>query len=414
MAARLLILADDFTGALDTGVRLARAGVPTQVATLRGGGRRLPGCESPALVIDMESRHVSPAEAARRVHGLARSGMSQGVRFFYKKTDSTLRGNIGAELSALLSATGEDRLFFVPALPTAGRTTVNGVALVNGIPLHRTDFAADPLDPVTESEVSAIIGRQSRVVVENVSRGSELPVREDAAKRILVFDAETDVDLEEIGRRMKPHGVPRAIAGCSGFASILPELLDLPRAPLAPVRLAPPMLAVCGSLNEVSRGQVRHAEHSGIPSHFLDPRFVGMGAKRRTFRRDLALRIASALTSTGAAILTTQTSGAGYAAFKGSSGRSGRAVAGAVAGVVREVMSFARPSTLVLFGGDTAFGIVDALGIEGFQPVREISQGVVVSRARQGGRDLFLVTKAGGFGEADILVRIRDTLGREL
>jgi uncharacterized protein YgbK (DUF1537 family) len=174
------------------------------------------------------------------------------------------------------------------------------------------------------------------------------------------------------------------------------------------------MLAVCGSLNEVSRAQVRHAEHSGIPSHFLDPRFIGTGARRRTFGHDLALRIASSLTSTGAAILTTQASEAGCAACQESSGRSGRAVAGAVGGVVREVMSLARPSTLVLFGGDTAFGVVDALGIGGFQPVREISQGVVVSSARQGGRDLFLVTKAGGFGEADVLVRIREMLSREL
>jgi uncharacterized protein YgbK (DUF1537 family) len=76
-------------------------------------------------------------------------------------------------------------------------------------------------------------------------------------------------------------------------------------------------------------------------------------------------------------------------------------------------MSLVRPSTLVVFGGDTAFGVADALGIGNFQPVREISQGVVISRAEQAGMDLHLVTKAGGFGAPDILTKIRDTLGRE-
>jgi uncharacterized protein YgbK (DUF1537 family) len=72
-----------------------------------------------------------------------------------------------------------------------------------------------------------------------------------------------------------------------------------------------------------------------------------------------------------------------------------------------------RPSTLVLFGGDTAFSVVDALGIRSARPVREISQGVVVSRAEQAGKEIGLVTKAGGFGPPDILLRIRETLGKE-
>jgi D-threonate/D-erythronate kinase len=76
-------------------------------------------------------------------------------------------------------------------------------------------------------------------------------------------------------------------------------------------------------------------------------------------------------------------------------------------------MSLARPSTLVLFGGDTAFGVVQALGIGSFLPVRELTQGVVVSRAEQDGRELHLVTKAGAFGAPDILMRIREILDKE-
>jgi 4-hydroxythreonine-4-phosphate dehydrogenase len=85
-----------------------------------------------------------------------------------------------------------------------------------------------------------------------------------------------------------------------------------------------------------------------------------------------------------------------------------------VGALVREVLSLVQLSTLVIFGGDTAMGVVDALGIRSFFPVRELSQGVVVSRAELDGRDLRLVTKAGGFGAPDVLARIRDAFHKEL
>jgi uncharacterized protein YgbK (DUF1537 family) len=227
-----------------------------------------------------------------------------------------------------------------------------------------------------------------------------------------VFDAETDADLEDIGRRIKSAARPRATAGCSGFASVLPQLLDLPRAPVPAVCLASPTLVVCGSLHEVSLAQIRHAEENGFPSHVLDAASL-RGRRRGAARRALAERIAGDLRSTNAAIVKTAAPAKDRAARPESQEQSARTVSRAVGGFVREVMSLMRPSTLVVFGGDTAFGIVEALGIRTFHPVREISQGVVVSRAEHGGQDLHLVTKAGGFGAPDILSRIRDTLGKE-
>ena len=39
------------------------------------------------------------------------------MKFFYKKTDSTLRGNIGSEIAALMDACKMERLPFIPAYP---------------------------------------------------------------------------------------------------------------------------------------------------------------------------------------------------------------------------------------------------------------------------------------------------------
>ena len=53
----------------------------------------------------------------------------------YKKTDSLLRGNIGAELRALCDAAGSGPLVFAPAYPTGGRTTIDGIHRLEGIPV---------------------------------------------------------------------------------------------------------------------------------------------------------------------------------------------------------------------------------------------------------------------------------------
>lgn len=402
MAAHLLILADDFTGALDTGVRLAAAGVATLVSLPRKGGGPVPPCGDPVLVLDTESRHADPDTAARVVRDLVRSAREEGTAFFYKKTDSTLRGNVGAELAAMLSASGAHRLFFVPALPAAGRTTAGGIALLDGIPLHRTSFAGDPLDPVTESSVPRIIGRQTASAVAVVPRGSAIPPQAGSGRGILVFDAETDADLEEIGGRIRSAGDCRATAGCSGFASVLPWLLDLPRAAVPAARLAPPVLVVCGSLHEASLRQIRLAESRGVASWPL----AGAGPH-------MARDVAESLARRGAAIVKTADAGDAPTGRRTSGAPPDLAVAQAVGALVRDVMGRTFPSTLVLFGGDTAHGVVDALGIGSFRPVREFAQGVAVSHADHAGRRLHLVTKAGGFGGPDLLSQILESAGKE-
>ena len=129
----LLILADDFTGALDTGVQFAACGIPTRVVV--GEQVDFAANDAAVLVVDTETRHLSAAEAYAVIAKLTREAMSAGVFSIYKKTDSALRGNIGAELSALLKTSGERRLPFLPAFPQIDRVTRDGVHYISGVPV---------------------------------------------------------------------------------------------------------------------------------------------------------------------------------------------------------------------------------------------------------------------------------------
>ncbi|MBA3439624.1 MAG: four-carbon acid sugar kinase family protein, partial [Pyrinomonadaceae bacterium] len=103
---KLLIIADDLTGANDTGVQFAKKGIPVFVMTGETNDLQRRASDFQVLVVNTESRHLSMHEAAERVRGVVESARAAGITYFYKKTDSSLRGNNGSELQALMNAAG--------------------------------------------------------------------------------------------------------------------------------------------------------------------------------------------------------------------------------------------------------------------------------------------------------------------
>ena len=55
------------------------------------------------------------------------------------------------------------------AIPAAGRTTRDGLCLVNGTPLLETEFASDPKTPIISSRIATLIALQSDIPVHEVS-----------------------------------------------------------------------------------------------------------------------------------------------------------------------------------------------------------------------------------------------------
>jgi uncharacterized protein YgbK (DUF1537 family) len=84
-----------------------------------------------------------------------------------------------------------------------------------------------------------------------------------------------------------------------------------------------------------------------------------------------------------------------------------------------EQLAHTGSDAILVSGGDTAFAVFAELGSPALLPVREIVSGVPVTRVEAAQlarvlpgrrRDLFLITKAGGFGNVDVLCQIRTRL----
>jgi D-threonate/D-erythronate kinase len=362
---KVFALADDATGALEVGARFARQSGPVPVWF----GAEPPDLEmfpaSECLVIDTETRHLSSQEAGARVRRFAHPGIPS----VYKKTDSTLRGNIAAEFRALLDAWPERPLVYVPAYPDLGRTVVGGELWVDGRPLNESAFAKDLLNPATEGSIPALL-RNCGALVTLVPHPAQLAVALGKGG-ILVCDGSRNEDLRAVAEVLRAAPVKALAAGPGAFAGYWARAL----LPYKPSQSARPQVERClvvnGSRHPASREQIRWAADHGWQ--------VIEWRGRNTLLAGLDPWT----------VLTTP-----YERLDDAS---------VVARDLGRAVSQANFDALVVFGGDTLRAICAALKIEVVMACEELLPGVPLSRA--GG--LAMITKAGGFGRPDLLGAIR-------
>jgi uncharacterized protein YgbK (DUF1537 family) len=222
-------IADDLTGALEVG-----ACFPGSIVSTNRLVSGTPG--APALVIDTETRHLPAGEAAAVVYETVLSALPFHPRLIYKKTDSTLRGNIAAEFGALLKAMPDREIVYAPAYPQMGRTVKEGRLLVHGLPVHQTAFALDTLNPVLTSNIRALM--------------DGLPVT--------ILDGESVADLEGAACSIIQRAGAPIAAGPAALAACLKsgcETVPLPRIARC--------LIVNGSMHPVSAEQINFAKECG-------------------------------------------------------------------------------------------------------------------------------------------------------
>jgi uncharacterized protein YgbK (DUF1537 family) len=434
----LLVIADDLSGATDVGAQFAKQGIPAFVSL--AGHRTVAKSQPPRMPVsdqfdsaasvdfkqrlttfqvvlfNTESRHLSPDEARSRVKSVVRLGLAAGVRHFYKKTDSTLRGNVGAELEALLEASRERTLGFIPAHPQLGRTTRDGIQYVQGQPLHESAFGRDPRNPIRESRVAAILARQTVTPITEVPTTGLASFEKYPPAGIMVFDAGTVEEVQAAAHALGRTGCLGALAGPAALAACLPDLLGLERMDVPPVRVAGPMLVVNGSLHEVALRQCALAVESGfgevrLPVEAMVPEegFEGPAGDKA------ACDTAALLAEGRNLLLWSVTNRDECAAFEKAGALCGLSLAQLhdrvatntgelVRRILQRVQAGVRP-VLVIFGGDTLLGIARALGWSGLIARDEILPGVAVSEVA-GSPGPIVITKPGGFGPDEMLARL--------
>jgi D-threonate/D-erythronate kinase len=406
---KILVIADDLTGAADCAVAFAGHGLHTVVVL----GNTDTELTAEIVSVDADTRRLPPGHAAAETTRLLRRYLLDTNTILYKKIDSTMRGNIGEELAAVLEIRRERMpspapvvAVLAPAFPATGRTTVEGRQLLNGQPLPEpgpgqnsyTHGSFDIAAILRASHLRPVL-MQLHQIRGNLDelRNTIQAIAQQAD--VLVCDAQSEDDLRKIADAATILGSGVVWAGSGGLARHLPMAATVGRAQQSrkfSALAVGPTLLVVGSNSAVSRQQVE-ALASGsstivisIPPDLLIAQESSMQGHACKLELERAMH-----------------SGSDVVVFADSTPQIEIAKQPLlVAGLAALVTPFAHTvGALVATGGESARAIFEAWGISSLRLVGEVESGLPFSVTSGWKRELPVITKAGGFGNRDSLLR---------
>ncbi|MDD3238156.1 MAG: four-carbon acid sugar kinase family protein [Candidatus Gastranaerophilales bacterium] len=268
------IIADDLTGANDTALQFHMRGCNTQIIL---DYNSLPDIKAhtQAWALSTESRNTDAKTAKEKVKIATENLIDNfNIEYFYKKIDSTIRGNIAPEVLGMLDILGWDAAIIMPAFPNEGRITVGGYHLWKGVPIERTELARDPHSPIYESHIPTLLKSQLEddsekdlvdlIELETVMKGAgpilmKLKELINKGKKLIVVDAVSTVDIEQVILAMEKCNFKILPCGSAGAAQALgnawlPEMKYQHITKTIPVL---PKLIISGSSTDLTASQLK-------------------------------------------------------------------------------------------------------------------------------------------------------------
>jgi uncharacterized protein YgbK (DUF1537 family) len=391
----IAIVADDLTGALDTAAPFASLGFSTSVFLDQEQGHLSILSETQVLSLNSDSRHLPPGEAEEQVHIAVAAALRQRPRILFKKIDSTLRGNVAVEILASMHASRRRHALIAPAVPSQGRTTEGGEVFINGVPLRQTEIAADSLSSPSASLQEVLARASDTLTVHLWPRHTAFPPSNNAGIHAYVADCKTDADLDFLSDFVTDRCEEMLLVGASGFGAALAR-------GLVPVRSAKiaelgglagktgPILFVIGSRTALSAQQAAKLYEAGAQEIVLP-----LSATEQELRQ-LLERLRCDETAT-AIVVRPMPLGAE---------KHPSEVARLLASTAATLIQRLQVGAVAIVGGDTALATFRSLGVRTVTLMGQLESGVAVGIMLVGGRPTIFVTRSGGFGNVDSLVRV--------
>lgn len=420
-----VIIADDLTGANDTGAILAQNGF--SVGTVLKFEHIEDFQAYDVICVSTNSRGMSQEDAYQSVQKAAHYFPKQDSILYSKRIDSTLRGNVGAEIDSILDYLGDEyHAVVVASFPDSGRTSVGDMLLVHGVPLQKTEVAKDPTSPVHTSRITQIIKKQTKYdvgyiglekVVQSSSYLLEELTKELEQHRIVAIDAQNNRDIEAIAACCSACGIKVVAIDPGPFTAALANQMFRRKKTETEKKI----LCGIGSASELTRQQVKYLKETGNPYivKIDTSKFFEEDARKQEMERVKQKIIRGAEDYRVLVIATTleKEDVLDLAQVKGAENLSKKECATVITTTIAEVLDdllhslSERIGGVYASGGDVAAAFCDRLGISGFHVKGEVIPLAIYSQTVGGYmQGLPMITKGGLVGQEDTLVQCLDYL----
>jgi D-threonate/D-erythronate kinase len=404
------IFADDLTGALDAAAPFAARGFRTLVSPTA----ELPSSAEFAQVISVNlgTRHLPLAEIIDRTATAVRGLDGLGVNILLNKVDSTLRGNPGIELYAALKTVTGDHAVICSAYPQNGRTIEDGVLLVGGTPVVDTDVGQDQLSPLHSSAVVEVLtdslnraGLRDQVHLRGIDGAAGLS---DLLPVIIAADAKSEDDLTRLARRLVNAVAPALIAGSAGISVALADEMSSDR-----------MLRKVSVVEQGDRSR-RVFIVTASQRTIVEKQLAMLGSSIDLVLAELSLdevlrgvddgsiaQMKELVKKDGVVVLKLSDTEASLGITKDETIARSKTIVQNLGSAVRKISDEVKLDTLIVIGGDTASGVIEACGVVSLELQGELQPGTVSGVALDGSiTDSLLITRAGGFGGEHALLEL--------
>lgn len=407
----IAIIADDLTGANDTGVQYKKNGFSTIVKVSCGEKIEREYFEKyDVLSINSDTRPLSGKDAYKKVFNIAKQ--IQNAQYIYKKIDSIMRGNPAQELLAVMDSTGAEIALVAPSFPENGRKIENGILVMpDG---KKTDVTAI-FSNETGRNTFNIILTEIRKGFKYVSELIDKKINEGF--QIFVLDAVDDNDLMIIKKASENIQHKKVLCGSAGFAKQLSLRNNDLENNLVAQNKGIIFIAIGSRSKETSEQIKKIVSVYNIDVVKVNSKLVYEG-KCQAVIRDCEKEILQHIQNGEKLIvLVVDSLFDGYTIkLRNSESENSRALE--IVKVLGSIASYIYDKTkidsIISAGGDTSLQICSAFGAIGIELTDEILPGVpagsIVGGKAQG---VTLVTKSGGFGDENTLINVIKYLKKE-
>lgn len=408
---KFCIIADDLTGATDTGVQFSKFGMTTAVAFNYLTIKDLTP-DFDIVSINAGTRNIDRECAYSRVKEIVRTLREMNFNLFYKKIDSTMRGQPDVEIKAMLDELGFDLAFIVPSFPANGRKVENGYLYIEKNSeksrnnFNPISFVPDIFKRKIDRPISLIELGDVKKGVFNIKR--KIDELREAKNQIFVIDAVTNDDLMNIALAVKDYAPHSVIAGSAGLASCIPLTWEMVK-DYRQFSSEKAILFLAGTRNMVTAGQIKTlTAFSSVKVIKMNSEEIINGKSDEELSR-VADESKKALHEAKIPVVAIDSLLESRKEIYDQeiSSENAKKVAKSFGIVAKKIVSDKLIKAMVVTGGDVAINVFDAIGAKGIILENEILPGIPVGRLIGGEFDgLNVVTKAGGFGDKDSFINI--------
>lgn len=399
---KVLVIADDFTGLLDTGVQFSKTGAQILATTDINIEFNTIDSNIDVLIINTESRYLSANESYRILKSLLDKAVKNKIDYVYKKVDSSLRGNISSEIKALVD-TFDSIIPIIPSYPDNNRTLKDGILYIDGTRVSQSCISHDPYEPVLEDNLIRRLKVEEGIEATLFGKESV-----DNKSNVLVMDAITNEDFNICMDYLEENKMANVVVGSAGFAKIFAKWIFNDNHVRKKINLNKPLVVISGTLNPTTKAQIEYASSLDYPRIQLDKKQLLDSLYWENEQNNKILSYKKLIRENSLVIFDTFK-------LKISNDKNdsfdNRFIIGESLGhLTKELMDSDFEGTFLFTGGDTLNQSMKVLGINTIKPIDEIQPGIVISKINYLEKEILVITKSGGFGEKDLFVEIVDEM----